>query len=73
MPDDTLRKEHWFSRLCNHALLWIACVVCGVILLLNILYRVWIDQSSALCNVFTNHSNQSVISIEPFCACSNAS
>lgn len=47
MPDDTLRKEHWFSRLCNHALLWIACVVCGVILLLNILYRVWIDQSSA--------------------------
>ena len=47
MPEENRNRKPWFSRLCNGALTWIACAVCGGILLLNVLYRVWIDQSIA--------------------------
>ena len=40
MPD--LRRENWLSRLCNGGLLWIACGICGCLLLLNICFRTYI-------------------------------
>lgn len=43
MPD--LQKPNWFSRLCNGGLLLIACLVCGLLLGMNVCYNVVITES----------------------------
>lgn len=39
-----LKRKNWFCRLCEGGLLWIACLACGILLGLNLLYRVEITE-----------------------------
>lgn len=45
MPEQGRNRTHRFSRLCSGALLWIACICCGGLLLLNVLYRVEVSHT----------------------------